>query len=727
MTAAFQLSIDGAPRLSVQAFEAFERSHEGGHARVVARVAPGEEGRLEPDALLGARATLEIAKEGSLRDVPRRFHGIVDRVELSQEGATFTLVPRLMPLADGSDHRVFLDQDSVSIAEELLLDAGLSLDIRVAERPGPRLQCVQAFEPALAFVRRILAEDGVSLWVEHGESEDVVVFGDSGGACLDLPGGAALRFRPSGGLAGEEAVTDAELLHSFAHDGAAVADFDPDHPAVDQSASVGEARYALFAYPGRHRSPEEGKARAGLLLERSQTEGLRLRARTTCRHVAVGFVIELTEAPRDSLNGRYRVLEVRHRGQDFGAGSAGDLRYEAELIAVPADRPGRPSCERPRGLGGLQTMTVTGPKGGEIHTDAAGRIKARFRWDRLSPADDTASAWVRPMQPALSGGFFLPRAGWEVLVGFRSDPVATGDTPLELGRLMNGEAPPPEGLPGQKVRSNWGTRSSPGGGKENQLRFDDAAGSEGMHLGASKDYSERTENDKGVTVTADETNEVGANHVNAVTLQQVIAVKGAQTYVVGANREVTTVGALGITAASEAVMVGGVRSFKVGGDFETKAASLSRIVGAAEDVVAIQETNRHVTGVSSIAVGATWAEVGGVAASTGVLGASSLTVAGPLSIRGSNVSINATTLTESYAGAYRGHAGSKLTVEAPSIKVKAGGALKAKGAHVFFKATSQIVVKAGGVTITIKPGSIKVKGKLKGNSKSVVTTKEEIG
>ena len=725
MNAAFQLTIDGAPELAVRSFEAFERSHVEGWVRVLARVAPGDESVLDPEELLGKKATLEISAKDTLRAEPRRFHGIVDAVEISTGGVEFTIIPRLMPLADGSDHRVFLDKDSVTITEELLGEAALTLDVRVSAKPGPRLQCVQAFESVLSFVRRILAEDGISIWVEHQSSEDVVVLGDNGAACPDLPGGAALRVQPGGGMIGEESIVDVQLSHALTHDGAAVADYDPDHPAVDQNASVGKARLPRFVYPGRHRSPGEGQARAQLLLEEAQSEGVRLRARTTCRHVAVGFTIELTDAPREDQNGRFRVLEVRHRGQDFAAAAAGELRYEAELLAVPADRPVRPRRERPKGLGGLQTMTVTGP-GGEIHTDAQGRIKARFRWDRLSSEDDKASTWVRPMQPALSGGFFLPRVGWEVLVGFMSEPVPTGDTPLELGRLINGKAPPAESLPGQKVRSNWGTLSTPGGGKLNQLRFDDASGSEGMHTNASKDYNERTENDKLVTVTANETNTVGGNHLNTVTLQQSSGVTGAQTYLVGGNRDLTTVGVLGISAAGETVMVGGVRTFKIGGDYEAKAATLARIVGAAENVVAIQETNRHVTGVSTIAVGGTWAEIGGLAASTGVLGASVLEVAGPLSVRSGTASINASVLTESYAGLYRGHAGGAFTVKAPSIKLKVGGAFKAKGADVFFKATSKIVVKAGGVTITITPGSIKVKGKLKGDSTSVVTTREVI-
>ena len=726
MRAAFQLTIEGAPELAVHSFEAFERFHVDGYVRVVARVAPGEEDDLDADDLLGRKATFVIAPTSASRPEPRRFHGIVDSVEISPQGGTFTLVPRLLPLADGSDHRIFLEEDSVAITEKLLKEEGLTLDIRVASRPKPRLQCVQVFESVLAFVRRILAEDGVSLWVEHQEAEDVVVLSDHGAACADLPGGP-LRVSHGGGLTGEEAVVDVHLTQRLTHDGAAVTDYDFDHPAVDQSAAVGKDSYALFVYPGGHRSPEEGKARAQLLLEEAQAEGIRLHAHTTCRHVAVGFIVELTDALRDDQNGRFRVIEVRQRGRDFGADGASDFRYEADFMAVPEDRPGRPRREPPKGLGGLQTMTVAGPRGAEIHPDARGCIKARFRWDRRSLEDDTASTWIRSLQPPLSGGFFLPRVGWEVLVGFMSDPVSTGAAPLELGRLSNGQTPPAESLPAQKVRSTWGTLSTPGGRKQNQFRFDDTAGNEGMHANAAKNFKERTENDKVVTVTADESNEVGGNHVTTVTLQQVCGVTGAQTYSVGGNRDVTTVGALGISAASESVTVGGVRKFQIGGDYESTAASLARIVGGSESVIAVQETNRHVSGASTVAVGGTWAEVGGVSASTGVLGASTLSVGGPLSVRASNVSINASVLTERYGGSYSGNAGAGFTLKAPSITLKTGGAFRAQGANVFFKATSKIVVKAGGVTLTITPGSIKVKGKLKGDSTSVVTTKEEVG
>lgn len=739
MKDAFGLTVDGGPALRVHSFETVERWHLTSRARVVVRPADPAVG-LDAEELLGARATLDLGVSAADTREPRLFHGVVDAVEVEVGGAALTLVPRIVPLGDGCDHRVFLDRDAVAIAEILLGEASLPFESRVASPPPVRRQCVQAFESKLAFLRRILAEDGIALWVEHREGEDVVVIGGDDSACDDLPGGALLRVVEGGALVEGEAILELQVARTLTHDGAAVTDYDPEHPAVDLGASVGGPRYARFVYPGRHASVADGEVRARTLLEEARTEQLVVRGRTNCRHLAVGFVIEIADAPLAEQNGRFRILEVRQRGRDAvagveggatprgeGPGDAGDamVRHVAEFVAVPADGKARPRRERARGLGGLQTMDVTGPGGEEIHTDDQGRIKARFRWDRLSPTDDGSSTWIRPAQPPLSGGFFLPRMGWEVLVGFLAEPTPVGDTPIELGRLIHGQAPPAESLPGHKVRSNWGTLTTPGGGKVNQLRLDDAAGAEDMLIGAAKDLNERTENDKVTLIKADEAHTVGGNHVTSVTLQQIDAIGGAQSYTVGGNRTVTTTGIFGIAAASETVVVGGVREFTVGGDYETKAATLARVVGAAENVTAIQEANRHVTGASTIGIGGTWAEVGGLHAAVGVLGASTLTVGGPMSIGAANVSINATTLSESYGGLFKSHAGGKFTLEAPVVKLQAGAAFEGKGADVFFKATSRITVKAGGVTITITPGSIKVKGKVKG-AKSVVTTKEEV-
>lgn len=99
--------------------------------------------------------------------------------------------------------------------------------------------------------------------------------------------------------------------------------------------------------------------------------------------------------------------------------------------------------QRAQLLGGTQTAIATEPASSEIHTEAHSRVKVKLRWDRSDPVDDTRSAWVRPMQPPTSGGFFLPRVAFEVLLGFAR---ASGDEPVAIGRLDHGARPPAEGF-----------------------------------------------------------------------------------------------------------------------------------------------------------------------------------------------------------------------------------------------------------------------------------------
>jgi type VI secretion system secreted protein VgrG len=373
-------------------------------------------------------------------------------------------------------------------------------------------------------------------------------------------------------------------------------------------------------------------------------------------------------------------------------------------------------------MGGVQTATTTGPAGGEIHTEKHGRIKALLRWDRRGKKDDTSSTWLRPLQPPTSGGFFLPRTGWEVLVGYSG---ASGDTPYQLGRMMNGEAPPSEGLPAKKVRSAFGTRTTPGGGSANQLCLDDAAGSEGMNVNASQDYNERTENDKGTSVKGDDMHSVGANHTAIVGIAHAVSVKGAQTYSVGGSRDVTTVGNLSIGTATESVSVGGLRSFQVGGDYETTAATVLRSVGALKAEVAIQEVNRHVSGVSTVVVGGSWTEIGGLTSSVSVLGASALTAGGPMSVNAKDYSLKASLLSETYAVKSVSAKGKRVEAFGGSAKYGVGGTMRMKGAAVFFKAASKITLKASGASITITPSAIKIRGAFDSSEASIVTGKDQ--
>jgi len=65
-------------------------------------------------------------------------------------------------------------------------------------------------------------------------------------------------------------------------------------------------------------------------------------------------------------------------------------------------------------INSLQTAVVTGPPAEEIHSDAHGRVKVQFHWDRLGKKDDNTSCWLRVMQSFAGPGFgahFTPRVG----------------------------------------------------------------------------------------------------------------------------------------------------------------------------------------------------------------------------------------------------------------------------------------------------------------------------
>ncbi|MDN0084586.1 type VI secretion system tip protein TssI/VgrG [Crenobacter sp. SG2305] len=136
---------------------------------------------------------------------------------------------------------------------------------------------------------------------------------------------------------------------------------------------------------------------------------------------------------------------------------------------------------------GAQTATVVGPAGEEVHTDAHGRIKVQFHWQRQDEhptiganLDDSSSCWLRVAMPSVGAGWghqFIPRIGQEVLVDFIEGDI---DRPVITGVLYNGSHPPPAfsgagSLPANKTLSGIKSKEHQGG-QYNELLFDDTPG-----------------------------------------------------------------------------------------------------------------------------------------------------------------------------------------------------------------------------------------------------------
>jgi type VI secretion system secreted protein VgrG len=305
---------------------------------------------------------------------------------------------------------------------------------------------------------------------------------------------------------------------------------------------------------------------------------------------------------------------------------------------------------------------------------------------------------------------FLPRVGWEVLVGFSG---TSADMPFVMARLDNGAAPPAEGLPRQKVRSAFGSRTTPGGGSANVLRTDDATGQEEMLLNASSDYNERTETDKTVSVKATDTHTIGANRTTIVGVNLAVQVDAAQSTSVGGSRSVAAGGTMATQAGSESIAVGGARIFDVGGDSSTDVSgSLTRLVGAVKAETAIAEHNRHVNGTATLLAGGTWNEIGGVVSAAGVAAAHTRLIGGPINVRAPKYTLKATGLAEQFASHSVTAGGFVANRFKAAGALSVGGSATMKGSKVIFNAKGRLTITGGGLTVEMTPGSVTVKGEL---------------
>jgi type VI secretion system secreted protein VgrG len=676
------------------------------------------------DAVFLKTATLSwTVDDGSQRSLTV----FVTEVEAGEFGWRLVLEPRVALLGDTVDHQLFIEQDTVAIVTAVLAEHAIQVESRVTRTLLKRDQCVQAFESDLEFVSRLLAEEGIA-WFCHKDDKDKLVLVDSMAKFDALAGDVPVRA--SIGLFHAESLHESRVCHVLCSNAFSLRDYDFEAPTVTLEASYpvkppSPPAYELYEYPGEFGDKKLGQALAQIRLEEAQTARVSLDGECTSRKLAPGYVLSLQNPPA-GMAPKWLIVSLSHetrQGWDHGESGA-ERAYRARFRAIPADVQYRPARLPTPKLGGIQTGTITGPAGGEIHPDKHGRVKVRLRWDRRRSKDDTSSNWARVVQPSMSGSFQQPRVGWENLVGFWD---ASADYPIVLWRLHNGGMPAPHTQPANKVVTAYGTSTTPGGGSLNHFTMTDTKGAESFDFNASKDYNEKTENDKAALITANDTWNVAGD--SKVITQQVyqVGVKGSQTYSVGGSRTVNVTANKVINAGSETVSIGAARVFNVGGDQHIDCASLVRVIGSSKGEADIEHHSRLVTGATGVIVGGAWNAVAGLHASAHVGGVNTESVAGAKSIAAPKYDLKVKgAVTETYSSR-KITAGNGFVESAPKITYDVSGAAKVNGSSfVVFEASSKLTLKGGGVTVTITSSDVKIDGKFD-NSDSSEDKEENYG
>lgn len=738
---------------------------------------------VDPHDLIGARATLRIATHS--QPAYKVVHGILAEAEELHsvpEGMLYrvVLMPPLVRASHRTRCRIFLEKTTRAIVEAVLQgDPSLTLEdgAAVAEDDGDvssfspaaekftwriddpsriddvhvRPYCVQYNESDLAFVSRLLEEEGISYHIENGAGACLLVLSDSD------KGKARLEpFEPLGSDIPGRVVTSMKLGARLRERKVRLRDYDWRKPALNLLAEAQGGKEDLFEYryPGgfSHDAPSQGDPLAKARLDRYLTEAEYAVGDGLSRVLSAGSVFQLEHA-KARYDGEYLVTKLDVRGEQQGTVTVQAAQNNAPFSCTfecvrrgkggaPAESRFRPPRVTPKPrIVGSQTAFVTADpqtKGAEIHVGGPpgteiGCVRLKFHWDldeeRL--AREPSSCWVRVSQVFAGvgeGGVWHPRVGVEVIVDhLDGDP----DKPLVTGRVYNGANRPPAPASGAATVSMFKSFASPGAGAYNEFGFDDTAGKEQIKMHAGKDWNSTVGNDRSEKVSNNSSSDVGVNrtestggdrstsvkgnNTESVDGDESVSINGSQTNAIGVNQS-STVGAdqsLSV-GANRTVSVGADQAVSVGANQTTSVAANDTLSVGGDRSIAVSgnrseavggNASQSVTGNKAVAVSGNAEENVSGSRSVAVSGTMTHTVAGAVALSG------AADITQTAGANLVASAGANAGVQAgANLSLTAAAEAALQGATVHVNASGEIVLGAGGSAIKISGSGVEITG-----------------
>ncbi|MFV8753690.1 type VI secretion system Vgr family protein [Nannocystaceae bacterium ST9] len=480
------------------------------------------------EEMLGADAELLLDRNGVVRVV----YGIIDEVQavMSAESRVASaglvvrarIVPAFKLLDQQLDTRFFAGQTVVEIVRDVLtaalepyqrtIDASASVKGTYAKRD----YCVQFRETTFAFCSRILEEEGISYQFVNDDDEHkeklVLIDSNADYREVELLVADAIPIvlsRPDEldresiqAFDWRDARTPNRVLtrgYNFkvatTPDEGSAERTDPHNPGTREQ-FLDDDRRQIVDDPIN--DPEAQSFTGADLAQRVPLAERLLQLHTQesaigqGRANAIGFgpgrTFTLGEHPQASLDHhRFLLTRVVHEGAIGGSSGSPERSYANRFDCVPVEHEHRPALRtaKPR-VYGIQTGVVVGRAQDEIYTDQFGRIRVKFHRDRHSGNDEQASCWIRVAQVWAGSGFgavVIPRVGMEVVVSFVD---GNPDCPLVTGCVYDSQNMPPYPLPAEMTKTTFKTASSPGGEGFNELRFEDAHGSEQVFIHAQR-------------------------------------------------------------------------------------------------------------------------------------------------------------------------------------------------------------------------------------------------
>lgn len=499
-------------------------------------------------AVMGKMVTISLVRDdGSLR----YFNGYVFEFHFVKTDGGFAfyhmvLKPWLAFLQLRQNNAVFQDLNILGLCDEIFSHyTERDVKYRIVGEHLPLTLAVQYNETDHNHLHRRLEDSGVFYWYEHRADGHTLWLSDDSTRADPIDGETPeMAFQSAAGSLEDDGVHQWSAMRRIAAGRLTLGSYDfkniqftaAGFPSVKKLG--GESDLEIYESTGAYGfNQKSGGKLACLRIEEIEARDLDFAAQSNDRTAQPGRWFRLaghfsggsprrvagaTEAADDRPTRPYFVLCVHHRARNnYQDGRDALSDYENDFRCMRKTLPWRPSRgwnSEPTKIFGVQTATVVGPPGEEIHTDEYGRVRLQFHWDRNGQFDAASSPWVRVVSGwagANFGQISLPRIEQEVVVQFLDGNC---DRPLIIGSVYNSRNMPPWALPANKSQSGILTRSTVGGGPAtaNALRFEDKKGAEEVWLHAEKDQRIEVEhneshwvgNDRKKTVDHDETVEV---------------------------------------------------------------------------------------------------------------------------------------------------------------------------------------------------------------------------
>lgn len=474
---------------------------------------------INPDDMLGQNITIAAQFDQSRT---RYFNGEVVEfrrvtfMHLDKQAYEAVLRPKFWLLSHTSDCRIFQNKSVKDILQEVLRENGITdLTLSLSGTYNPREYCVQYNESDFHFLSRLMEEEGIYYFFTHEDGKHTMVLADAYSAHTLVSGEAGNGEVPYQERATEEeeSITDWTLTRQLQSGTYVHRNFDFTKPRQDLTAQKSITRqnqqstFEVFHYPGSHLTTGDGQTRAGTRIEELQAPWELVSGKTDAVEFSPGALFKLVNYPLESQNREYLIVQANYEvtmeidtaAADDGPTEGGlpGTTFACRFVASHSQRPFRTASITPRPvIRGPQTALVVGQSGEEIWTDAHGRVRLHFHWDRLGQKNETSSCWVRVAQVWAGKSFGIvqiPRIGDEVIVDFlEGDP----DQPIVIGRVYNADQTPPYTLPANQTQSGIKTHSSKQGTADtfNELRFEDLKDSEEIYFHAEKNFNRIVEN-----------------------------------------------------------------------------------------------------------------------------------------------------------------------------------------------------------------------------------------